>query len=54
MVGGCGLGKTYLVVALFAARGFTAGLFQTVYVYTPEVFPTKLRAVALGQFYTFF
>lgn len=45
----CGANKTVLVLALFGARGFTSGLFQTVYVYTPEVYPTKMRALALGK-----
>ena len=44
----CSLGKGFLVAVLFGARGFAAGFFQSVYVYTPEVYPTRLRAVALG------
>ena len=27
-----------------------AGVFQVVYVYTPEVYPTNLRAVAYGKY----
>eukprot|EP00095_Tigriopus_kingsejongensis_P011644 maker-scaffold564_size136232-snap-gene-0.31 protein:Tk11644 transcript:maker-scaffold564_size136232-snap-gene-0.31-mRNA-1 annotation:"synaptic vesicle 2-related protein" len=44
----CTWGKSFLVVVLFGARGFAAGFFQSVYVYTPEVYPTRLRALALG------
>lgn len=37
------------MIVLFTARGAAAGFFQTVYVYTPEVYPTKLRALAMGE-----
>lgn len=31
------------------ARGIIAGVFQAAYVYTPEVYPTSLRAVGVGS-----
>ena len=34
---------------LFIGRGAMAGVFQVVYLYTPEVYPTNLRAVAYGN-----
>lgn len=34
---------------LFLARGIIAGVFQAAYVYTPEVYPTGLRAVGVGS-----
>ena len=37
------------MVMLFVARGTMAGVFQVVYLYTPEVYPTNLRAVAYGK-----
>ena len=37
------------VIVLFIARGMSSAFFQAVYVYTPEVYPTNLRAVALGS-----
>ena len=40
--------RWFVVVVLFVAGGAAAGFFQTVYVYTPEVYPTKLRALAMG------
>merc|ERR1712150_131678 len=46
---GCSVSKTYLMVMLFVARGTMAGVFQVVYLYTPEVYPTNLRAVAYGS-----
>ena len=33
---------------MFGARGFATGVFQAVYVYTPEVFPTKVRGITMG------
>jgi len=33
---------------MFVIRAFIAGVFQVVYVYTPEAYPTELRASALG------
>ena len=33
---------------LFMTRAFATGVFQAVYVYTPEVYPTSIRASALG------
>ena len=38
----------YTALFLFSARGFLSGGFQAVYVYTPEVYPTKSRGLALG------
>lgn len=40
--------RVYLAFFLFGARGFATGVFQAVYVYTPEVYPTKIRGSALG------
>ena len=40
--------KTLLTFFLFLTRAFTTGVFQGVYVYTPEVYPTKSRAFGLG------
>ena len=42
---GVGTGKIF---CLFAARAFISGTFQAAYVYTPEVYPTTMRAVGLG------
>ena len=36
------------IFCLFAARAFISGTFQAAYVYTPEVYPTSMRAVGLG------
>ena len=33
---------------LFLTRAFATGVFQAVYVYTPEVYATNIRARALG------
>ncbi|XP_071789643.1 synaptic vesicle 2-related protein-like isoform X2 [Asterias amurensis] len=38
-----------LTVLLFAARAFISGGFQALYVYTPEVYPTHVRAIGLGS-----
>ncbi|XP_056639219.1 synaptic vesicle 2-related protein [Diorhabda carinulata] len=38
-----------LTTMLFFARGIIAGVFQAAYVYTPEVYPTSLRAVGVGS-----
>ena len=40
--------RIYLGVFLFSARGFSVGVFQAVYVYTPEVYPTKHRGSSIG------
>ena len=47
----CQASKTGLIILLFCSRGFATGLLQSVYVYTPEAYPTNLRAVALGKFF---
>lgn len=41
--------RAYLTIMLFLARGIIAGVFQAAYVYTPEVYPTGLRAVGVGS-----
>ncbi|XP_059486763.1 synaptic vesicle 2-related protein [Neocloeon triangulifer] len=40
--------RAYLTGMLFVSRGIVAGIFQAAYVYTPEVYPTPLRAVGVG------
>ncbi|CAG0885264.1 unnamed protein product [Darwinula stevensoni] len=44
----CYSGRTALTAILFVARGVVAGVFQAAYVYTPEVYPTSLRAAGVG------
>ena len=34
---------------LFVARCFISGAFQSTYVYTPEYYPTVMRAIGLGS-----
>lgn len=41
--------RAFLTIMLFLARGIIAGVFQAAYVYTPEVYPTGLRAVGVGS-----
>lgn len=45
----CGFSKSLLTVLLFVARGSISGVFNAIYVYTPEVYPTTLRAVGVGM-----
>ena len=44
----CAEDRTSVTVILFFARALGSGLFQTAYVYTPEVYPTVLRSVGVG------
>lgn len=44
----CISNRSMLTVVLFVARGIISGVFQAAYVYTPEVYPTYLRAVGVG------
>lgn len=44
----CITSRSALTVVLFVARGIISGVFQAAYVYTPEVYPTYLRAVGVG------
>ncbi|XP_046340133.2 synaptic vesicle 2-related protein-like [Haliotis rufescens] len=41
--------RALLTVFLFVSRAFIAGAFQAAYVYTPEVYPTSMRAVGIGS-----
>ena len=43
----CG-SDTVIVIFLFITRASATGVYQAVYVYTPEVYPTKFRAFATG------
>ncbi|RTG86842.1 uncharacterized protein DC041_0011175 [Schistosoma bovis] len=42
--------KSALTALLFVLRALSAGLFSCAYVYTTEVYPTTVRAVAVGMF----
>ncbi|KAK0417939.1 hypothetical protein QR680_013289 [Steinernema hermaphroditum] len=42
------LDRRLVTAFIFIARAFISGAFQCVYVYTPEVYPTTLRALGLG------
>jgi len=42
------LERRWVTAFIFVARAFISGAFQCVYVYTPEVYPTTLRAIGLG------
>ena len=43
----CG-SETLLTFFLFIIRAFTSGVFQAIFVYTPEVYPTNTRAFGMG------
>ncbi|TKR68112.1 hypothetical protein L596_024145 [Steinernema carpocapsae] len=43
------LDRRLVTAFIFIARAFISGAFQCVYVYTPEVYPTTLRALGLGS-----
>ncbi|KAL5241683.1 hypothetical protein ACI65C_009093 [Semiaphis heraclei] len=40
--------RVLLTITLFLARGIIAGVFQAIYVYTPEVYPTPLKSIGVG------
>uniref|UniRef100_A0AC35U0J5 MFS domain-containing protein n=1 Tax=Rhabditophanes sp. KR3021 TaxID=114890 RepID=A0AC35U0J5_9BILA len=42
------MSRNFVTFFIFVARAFISGAFQCVYVYTPEVYATSLRAVGLG------
>lgn len=44
----CISNRSMLTLVLFIGRGIISGVFQAAYVYTPEVYPTYLRAVGVG------
>lgn len=41
--------RSVMIFFLFVARAFISGGFQAAYVYTPEVYPTNVRAIGLGS-----
>uniref|UniRef100_A0A8C2ZZ79 SV2 related protein b n=1 Tax=Cyclopterus lumpus TaxID=8103 RepID=A0A8C2ZZ79_CYCLU len=42
------IGRTAVTICIFIARAFISGGYQVAYVYTSEVFPTEIRALAIG------
>ncbi|KAM6902105.1 synaptic vesicle 2-related protein [Xenentodon cancila] len=42
------IGRVALTIFIFISRAFISGGFQVVFLYTPEVFPTETRALAMG------
>ncbi|XP_063744912.1 synaptic vesicle 2-related protein-like isoform X3 [Eleginops maclovinus] len=42
------IGRMFVMVCIFIARAFISGGFQVAFVYTPEVYPTETRALAMG------
>ncbi|XP_074547072.1 synaptic vesicle 2-related protein [Halichoeres trimaculatus] len=42
------IGRVALTIFIFIARAFISGGYQVAFVYTPEVFPTENRALAMG------
>ena len=44
----CRLSRFVLTLSLFFARALIAGVFQAAYVYTPELYPTYLRATGVS------
>ncbi|XP_065831327.1 putative transporter svop-1 [Oscarella lobularis] len=45
----CPINKIALMFLIFVVRALITGAFQAAYVYTPEVYPTAVRAVGLGM-----
>eukprot|EP00118_Oscarella_pearsei_P022621 m.264147 g.264147 ORF g.264147 m.264147 type:complete len:595 (+) comp40466_c0_seq4:76-1860(+) len=45
----CPINKVALMALIFIGRASMTGAFQTVFVYTPEVYPTSIRAIGLGM-----
>ena len=39
---------TAIAATLFVARGASMGAYTTLYIYTPEAYPTRMRSLALG------
>ncbi|XP_072310089.1 synaptic vesicle 2-related protein-like [Eucyclogobius newberryi] len=42
------IGRISLTILIFVARAAISGGYQVVFLYTPEVFPTEIRALAVG------
>ena len=45
------MSRSFLTIMLFCSRGSITGWMQVLIAYTPEVYATRLRAVAMGEIF---
>ena len=48
----CQLSENVIIGMLFCARAFASAVFQVIFIYTPEVYPTSIRALGMAGCYS--